>query len=131
MSCIFCEIAKKNIPSNIIYEDDLVMAIMDIKPVCDGHIMVIPKKHIETVFEAEAYMLNHMFDVASILTPIIMEALTEDGMTISINYGSQQEIKHLHMHLLPNFKKKSTSTIEDVYKKIMDKKYEKKIEEKI
>lgn len=120
MDCIFCEIAKKNIPSKFIYEDEMVMAIMDIKPICDGHIMIIPKEHYATVFDVPKDLLIHMYDVAEKLTPRLMKATGEDGMTFSINYGSQQEIKHLHLHLLPNFQKSATKSIDDVYTSIME-----------
>ena len=120
MDCIFCEIAKKNIPSKCIYEDEIITAIMDINPICDGHIMIIPKDHYETVFDVPKDILNHMYDVAQKLTPVFMKALNEDGMTFSINYGSKQEIKHLHLHLLPNFKKRPLKTIDEVYDSIME-----------
>ena len=126
MSCIFCEIANKNIPSNLIYEDDTIMVIMDNKPICDGHVMIIPKKHYETVFDAPTEVLNHMYEIANMLTPILMHSTQEDGMTISINYGSKQAIKHLHMHLLPNFEKSASLVVEDVYKIIMGNLDEKK-----
>ncbi len=121
MDCIFCEIAKKNIPGSFIYEDDLVMAIMDIHPLCDGHVMIIPKEHFETIFDAPKDVIAHMYDVAHKLVPAIMDATNEDGMTLSINYGSKQEIKHLHLHLLPDFTKPATKTIEEVHKNIMEK----------
>ncbi len=120
MDCIFCEIAKKNIPSKCIYEDEIVMAIMDINPICDGHIIIIPKNHFDTVFDVPKETLNHMYAIAQKLTPIIMKALNEDGMTFSINYGSKQEIKHLHLHLLPDFKKVPLKTIDEVYELIME-----------
>lgn len=120
MNCIFCEIAKKNIPGNFLYEDDLVMAIMDIHPLCDGHIMIIPKDHYETVFDVPKDVLNHMYEVAEKLTPVLMKGTNETGMTFSINYGSKQEVKHLHMHLLPNFDKPASKTSEEVYKELKE-----------
>ena len=120
MSCIFCEIAKKNIPGNFIYEDDKVMAIMDINPICDGHAMIIPKDHYATLFDIPSELLGHMYKVAEKLTPVLMKATDEDGMTFSINYGSKQEIKHLHLHLLPNFSKPAEKTIEEVFNNIKE-----------
>ena len=120
MSCVFCEIAKKNIPSSCIYEDDLVMAIMDINPICDGHVLIIPKNHYDTVFDTPKDVLNHMFCIAEKLTPRLMKGLKEKGMTLSINYGSAQAIKHLHLHMLPDFNKKPCKTVEEVYKLIKE-----------
>lgn len=120
MNCIFCEISKKNIPGKFVYEDDIVMAIMDINPICDGHLMIIPKKHYETVFDTPKEVLSHMYDVANKLTPTLMKATNEKGLTLSINYGDKQEVKHLHMHLLPNFKKPAEKSIDDNYNAIME-----------
>ena len=120
MDCIFCKIANKEIPSSLIYEDEIVMAIMDINPICDGHIMIIPKNHYDTVFDVPKEVLIHMYDVAQKLTPKLMKATNEDGMSYSINYGSKQEIKHLHLHLLPNFKKSASKPVDEVYKSIME-----------
>ena len=118
MSCIFCEIAKKNIPSKFLYEDEKVMAIMDINPICDGHVLIIPKEHIETVYDANKDILGHMLEVSKKIAPKVLEATDEKGYNLSINYGDKQSIKHLHMHLLPNFKKSPSKKMEDVYKLI-------------
>ena len=120
MSCVFCEIAKKNIPSKCIYEDDLVMAIMDINPICDGHVLVIPKNHYDTVFDTPKDVLSHMFSVAEKITPRLMNGLKEKGLTLSINYGCKQEIKHLHLHMMPDFNKKPSKSIDEVYELIKE-----------
>ena len=123
---IFCKIASKEIPSNFVYEDDIVMCIMDISPICDGHVLIIPKKHYETIMETPNDVLMHMFDIARMLAPTIMKATHEEGFTLSINYGDQQEIKHLHLHLMPNFKKSASKSMEEIYKLIMEGLNEKK-----
>ena len=115
MDCIFCKIAHKEIPSEVLYEDDSVMAIMDINPLCDGHVLIIPKKHYENLYEVDNDTLTHMFEVAKNLNKKIMSKLNETGATFSINYGTKQEVKHLHLHILPDFKKKPTRSIEEVY----------------
>lgn len=121
MDCIFCKIARKEINSNFVYEDDILMCIMDVNPVCDGHVLVIPKNHYETVFDVPKDILDHMFKVAHEITNKLMSATGEKGVTISFNYGDKQEVKHVHMHIMPNFNKKPSKSIEDVYKLIMDK----------
>lgn len=118
--CIFCKIAKKEIPSNMVYEDEKIMVIMDINPICDGHLLVIPKKHVETVFDAESDLLGYMFSKSNAIVQKLMEVTGEKGATLSFNYGDKQEIKHLHLHLMPNFKKPATLELQDVYKKIME-----------
>lgn len=116
MDCIFCKIIKGEIPSEIVYQDDLVVAFMDINPLCDGHILIIPKKHYEDIYEVDDETLSHMFNIAKKINKKVMEKLNEPGSTFSINYGDKQEVKHLHLHILPNFKKKPSMTHEEVYK---------------
>lgn len=119
MDCIFCKIANKEIPSKFLYEDDTVMAIMDINPICDGHILVIPKDHYETIFDAPKDVLYHMTEVAKEVTTKIYDKLGYNGCTYSINYGDKQEIKHLHMHVMPDFKVPASESVDDIYNKLI------------
>jgi len=96
------------------------MAIMDIAPVCDGHILIIPKGHFETVFDVPEDMLAHMYKVADIVGQKAMKVTGENGFTMSINYGDKQEVKHVHLHILPNYNIAPSKSIEDVYKALME-----------
>lgn len=120
--CIFCKIKNKEIPSNFVYEDDKVMVIMDINPLCDGHMLVIPKEHYETVFDMPKEILNHSFMIAQSLVPKISFLNGSESATFSYNYGDLQEIKHAHMHVMPNFRKPASMNVNDVYKQIMENK---------
>lgn len=119
MDCIFCKIINGDIPCYKVYEDDLVLAFLDINPICDGHTLIIPKKHYEDIFSLPKDVLNHMYDVAKKITPKILEVTGETGITYSFNYLDRQEIKHVHMHLITNFDKKASKKVEDVYKLII------------
>ncbi|MCI8575595.1 MAG: HIT domain-containing protein [Bacilli bacterium] len=107
MDCLFCKIAKKEIPGHIIYEDDTVIAFLDIHPNVDGHTLIIPKKHFEDFTELDKETLFHMKEVAAKLSEEIMEKLHKKGMTLTINYKDAQEIKHVHLHLLPDLQHKT------------------------
>ena len=120
MDCIFCKIANKEIKSNFVYEDEIVMAIMDINPICDGHILVIPKNHFETVFDVPTDVLSHMYKTAEQLTYKVMNVTGEKGATLSFNYGDKQEIKHVHLHIMPNFKVPATKNVEEIHKLLME-----------
>jgi histidine triad (HIT) family protein len=119
MDCIFCKIINGDIPCYKVYEDDLVYAFLDINPVCDGHTLIIPKKHYEDIFSLPKDVLNHMYDVAKELTLKIQKATGENGMTYLFNYLDRQEVKHVHMHIVTSLKGKATKDVEDVYKLIM------------
>ena len=120
MDCIFCQIVKGESPSRKIYEDDLIIGIMDIDPYCDGHVLLIPKKHYTDMMELDEEILTHINAVAKKLTPMIMEKLDKKSMTVSYNYGEKQKVRHFHMHLLPNIDDDPTTPVEDIFKKIQE-----------
>ena len=114
--CIFCKILKGEIPSKRLYEDDKVIVIMDVNPKVDGHSLVIPKEHVVDFKEVSDELLTHMFDVARMMTDKLMTKLDAKAITLGINYGDSQVVKHLHLHLLPNFEVKEASmTVDEVY----------------
>ena len=103
MDFIFCKIKNKELPSNILYEDDLVMVIMDVNPTVDGHSLIIPKKHYTDYLELDNETLCHIFDVAREIAPKIMEKLEAKSTTLLVNYGDDQKVKHFHLHILPDY----------------------------
>ena len=115
--CLFCKIIKGEIPSKKIYEDDKVYAFMDIKPTVDGHCLLIPKKHYTDINELDDEILIHINNVRKKLAKMLMEKLDVKAISFSVNYGDSQEVKHFHLHLLPNFLCKSAEKdIDEVYK---------------
>lgn len=115
-NCIFCKILKGEIPSKRLYEDDKVIVIMDVNPKVDGHSLVIPKEHVVDFKEVNDELLTHMFDVARMMTDKLMTKLDAKAITLGINYGDSQMVKHLHLHLLPNFEVKEASmSVDEVY----------------
>src|SRR5574344_886438 len=118
-NCIFCKIINGNSPCKKVYEDDLIIGIMDIEPYCDGHVLLIPKKHYEDMMELDSKILQHINDVAKNLTPMIMQKLNKHSMTVSYNYGNKQKVKHFHVHLLPNIDDDKTESIDNIYNKLM------------
>ena len=100
--CIFCKIANKEIKSDIVYEDDRVVAFNDINPHAPVHVLVIPKKHIVGVAEArdeDAELMGHLQLVAARLAE---EKGVAEGYRIVVNSGplAGQSVMHLHYHLL-------------------------------
>ena len=101
--CIFCKIANKEIPSDIIYEDDKVLAFMDLQPQSPKHILVIPKVHIESandITEENQDYVGHIFVVIAKLAK--EHGFADDGYRIVNNCGEfgQQTVPHLHYHVL-------------------------------
>lgn len=115
-NCIFCKILKGEIPSKKLYEDDKVIVIMDVNPKVDGHSLVIPKEHVVDFKEVNDELLTHIFEVARMMTDKLMTKLDAKAITLGINYGDSQMVKHLHLHLLPNFEiKEASMLVDEVY----------------
>ena len=98
--CVFCKIVKKEIPSDIIYEDDEVLAFLDIKPVNFGHTLIIPKKHYEKMENTPDYTLSVVFANAKKLMKAVKEAMSADFVALSV-IGI--DVPHFHIHLIPRY----------------------------
>ncbi len=115
MECLFCKIINGEVPTYKLYEDDEVMVIMDAYPNVDGHTLIIPKKHYDTFMDLPDDLVVHINEIAKKYTKIIMEKLNAKELSVHINYGNSQKIKHYHMHLLPNFGMRPTKDVKEIY----------------
>lgn len=101
--CVFCKIIKREIPSNIVYEDEKVIAFNDINPAAPIHILVVPKKHIETLLDVSDEDSNLIAYVFQVINKIAREkGFAENGFRVIANCGkdSGQEVQHIHFHVL-------------------------------
>ena len=101
--CLFCKIIKGEIPSNKVYEDEEILAFYDIKPAAPIHILVIPKKHIESLATIEKEDEILLGKIHGVINKIAEEkGFKEKGYRVIINCGEDggQEVKHLHFHVL-------------------------------
>ena len=100
--CIFCKIAKGEIPSTKVYEDDLCVAFHDLNPMAKVHVLIIPKEHITSVAqinEENSYIIAHIFKTI----PQVANLLNLDGgYRVATNCGEHacQSVQHLHFHIL-------------------------------
>lgn len=106
MDCVFCKIIKGEIPSLKIYEDDSVLAFLDINPDCDGHTLIIPKKHFKDLDDIDIDTLTKINLAAKKVKKLLEEKLNCDGISLLQNNGNVQEVKHYHLHLKPQYKDK-------------------------
>ena len=103
MDCIFCQIVAGKIPSEILYQDEEIIAFRDINPLAPTHLLIIPKRHIPSLThlsEAELPLIGHMVDIANQLAK--REGISESGYRLAMNCGKEggQLVPHLHLHLL-------------------------------
>lgn len=107
-NCIFCKIARKELDSKIIAENDYALAFLDIKPTSNGHVLIIPKKHFNFYSECENnYLIGMTLLSRDIAKKIALSPLKPEGFNFLINEGSiaGQEVQHLHMHVMPKYNK--------------------------
>lgn len=101
--CIFCKIANHEMDSDIVYEDEKVVAFRDLEPQAPVHILIVPKKHIGTVLDLtdeDNDLVGHIYQVAGKIAE--EEGIAEDGFRIvnNCNEAGGQTVFHLHFHLL-------------------------------
>ncbi len=126
MDCIFCKIINGEIPSNIVYEDDVVSVFLDVNPQADGHSLIVPKKHYNNVLDCDDQTLSHVQEVVKKLYPIYRDRLGCEGLTLIQNNDYGQEVKHYHMHLIPRYAdddlhletKLQTKNIQEIFDKL-------------
>ena len=103
--CIFCKIAKGEIPAKILYEDEKTLAFLDISPRSKGHTLIIPKEHYETFEELPEEVA---IDLIKAIKRVIkkLKSLNPDGYNILNNNGpvAGQEVPHVHFHIIPRYK---------------------------
>ena len=128
--CVFCEIIKGNIPSYKVYEDDKVIAILDISQATLGHTLVIPKKHVKNIFELEENDASYLFAITKKLSKKICKALVVDNVNILNNNGpiAGQSVDHFHIHIIPRteddgliIKPESHNLSKDQFEYLLDK----------
>lgn len=103
MDCLFCQIASHEIPSNIFYEDDQVVAFHDINPVAPHHILIIPREHLSTLNdlkEEHKTMTGHLLLTAQKLAKELDIAETGYRVVFNCNRGAGQAVFHIHLHLI-------------------------------
>ena len=101
--CIFCRIAKQEIPATVVYEDESVIAFKDLSPQAPVHILIIPKKHVASLMEERAedsQTLPHI--MGEVVPKLANEQQLSAGFRVVINTGEEggQTVNHLHFHLL-------------------------------
>ena len=126
--CIFCKIIKGEIPSKTIYEDNDIQIIMNINPNTNGHLLVIPKKHMENIMDTEEKIITHSIKVIKeTIYPLLKERLNCEGLTLAQNNELGQEIKHYHIHLIPRYEndhadfqydKTNLKDLDEIYNKL-------------
>lgn len=131
--CIFCKIARGEIPSKTLYEDEKFRVILDLGPVARGHALILPKEHAANIYELPEETAVDVFVLAKKMAGIMRDKLKCDGLNLLQNNGETagQTVNHFHIHVIPRYQddgqkigfvpgKPSQEELEAVRKEIMD-----------
>ena len=104
-NCIFCDISSGRLPSEKLYEDASVMAFLDINPIADGHILVVPREHISFFHELDSDLSCAITELISKVAKALLSELNCDGYNVLCNNGivAGQIVSHLHFHVIPRY----------------------------
>lgn len=103
--CLFCKIIRKEIPANIVHEDEDTLAFLDIRPINPGHTLVIPREHFEHCLLTSDESLAVIMRTIRRITPAILKAVGAEAFNLGVNCGrtAGQVIFHTHFHIMPRF----------------------------
>jgi histidine triad (HIT) family protein len=103
MSCIFCRIAAGEIPAERVYEDDHVLAFLDLSPLEPGHVLLVPRDHHELFEDLPAATLAAFGAATARLAAAAKQAAGAEATTLAVNNGraAGQEVPHCHLHIVP------------------------------
>lgn len=104
-SCIFCKIVRKEAAASIIYEDEKALAFLDVRPINEGHTLIIPKNHYEAIYDAPEDLITHLYKIVKQIAVDLRDVLKAEGITVIQQNGraAGQEIFHLHIHVVPGY----------------------------
>jgi|SRR5580692_11828460 histidine triad (HIT) family protein len=105
MACVFCEIVAGTRPAHHVFEDEACLGFLDARPVFAGHVLLVPRVHVETFTDLPADRVAPLFTSAQRLARSVETALGADGTFVAMNNKVSQSVPHLHVHIVPRKKK--------------------------
>jgi histidine triad (HIT) family protein len=104
--CRFCTIVSREAQASIVYEDDSVLAFMDLHPTNVGHTLVIPREHWETIYDIPEKLLANLFSVVKKVSVAVKKSVDAKGISIlqSNERDAGQSVRHFHVHIIPRFR---------------------------
>ena len=99
--CVFCEIVRGETPAHVVFEDELTLAFLDVRPVFEGHTLLVPKQHHETLADLPHELIEPVFSNAQMLSRAVVDAVGATGSFVAMNNKVSQSVPHLHVHVVP------------------------------
>ena len=101
MSCLFCRIAAGEEKGFVVYEDDAFAAFLDIRPLFHGHVLLVPKTHVEAIWDLPPELAGPLTERVQRLSVAVREAMGAKGVFNAVNNIVSQSVPHLHVHVVP------------------------------
>ena len=103
--CLFCAIVAGEQPAAIVHEDEHTLAFLDIRPVFQGHVLLVPRRHVDTLPDLPAELLAPFFSTGQALCRAVVAAMDAHGTFVAMNNVVSQSVPHLHLHVVPRRRK--------------------------
>jgi histidine triad (HIT) family protein len=104
MACVFCSIVAGDLPAHVVLDDDVVLAFLDTRPLFPGHVLVVPRDHVETLPDLPGPLVGPFFERVQRLAAALPGALGAAGTFVAMNNKVSQSVPHLHAHVVPRTK---------------------------
>lgn len=102
--CVFCATVAREVPADVVHEDEGFVAFLDLRPVFKGHTLLVPRAHVDTLPDLPAPLRDPFLALAQRLATAMTEALEAQGSFVAINNIVSQSVPHLHLHVVPRTK---------------------------
>ena len=102
--CVFCQIIAGDLPAEIVLEADDLVAFLDTRPVFKGHVLLVPREHVDTLPDLPAALRDPFLEAAQRIAVAVKDALGAQGSFVAINNTVSQSVPHLHLHVVPRTK---------------------------
>ena len=99
--CLFCAVVARDAPAHLVLEDEEVVGFLDHRPVFKGHVLLVPRRHVDTLTDIPTDLVAPFFGAAKRIAAAVRTALDAQGSFVAINNVVSQSVPHLHVHVVP------------------------------
>ena len=101
--CDFCKIINKQLPAHVVYEDNQLISFLDIDPIHEGHVLIVPKQHVDSIENLSDEVVLDIMNVARTVVVALKDIYGNEGYSIMQNGGEFNDIGHYHLHVFPRY----------------------------
>jgi histidine triad (HIT) family protein len=103
-ACTFCQIVAGELPAHVVLDDDVAMGFLDVRPLFHGHVLVVPKQHVELLTDLPTDLVGPLFERVQRVAAAVVDACGAQGTFVAMNNKVSQSVPHLHVHVVPRTK---------------------------